>query len=83
MPLSPPAVDRLSQIRLPMLLLLGERDVPDEHRIVERLHREVPDSERVVFPGVGHVTNLEIPEEFNRVVAVFLRKHAIGTQFSH
>ena len=78
-PLSPPAVDRLSEIRSPALLLLGERDVPDEHRIVERLHREVPNSERVVFPGVGHVANLETPEEFNRVVLVFLRKHSLGT----
>ena len=78
-PLSPPAVDRLSEIRSPTLLLLGERDVTDEHRIVERLHREVPNSERVVFPGVGHVPNLESPEEFNRVVSVFLRKHSIGT----
>jgi len=53
--------------------------VPDEHQIVERLYREVPSSERVVFPGIGHVTNLETPEEFNRVVLVFLRKQSIGT----
>jgi 3-oxoadipate enol-lactonase len=78
-PLSPPAVDRLSDIRSPTLLLLGERDVPDEHQIVERLYREVPNSERVVFPGVGHVTNLETPEEFNRVVFAFLRRHSSGT----
>jgi pimeloyl-ACP methyl ester carboxylesterase len=61
-----------------MLLLLGERDVVDEHRIVERLHREVSNSERVVFSGVGHVVNLEAPDEFNRVVLTFLRQHAIG-----
>ncbi len=79
-PLSPPAVGRLSEIRAPTLLLLGERDVPDEHRIVEQLSREVANSERVVFPGVGHVTNLESPEEFNRVVLAFLRKHALGTR---
>ncbi len=79
MPLSPPAVDRLSEIRAPMSLLLGERDVQDEHRIVERLYGEVHNSERVVFPGVGHVTNLEAPQEFNRAVLMFLRKHSIGT----
>jgi 3-oxoadipate enol-lactonase len=78
-PLSPPAVDRLSEIRAPALLLLGERDVADEHRIVERLHREVSNSERVVFPRVGHVANLEAPEEFNEVVLAFLRKHSAGT----
>jgi len=77
-PLSPPAVDRLSEIRSPTLLLLGERDVLDEHRIVERLHREVSNSERVVFSGVGHAVNLEAPDEFNRVVLAFLRKHSVG-----
>jgi pimeloyl-ACP methyl ester carboxylesterase len=77
-PLSPPAVDRLHEIRSPTLLLLGERDIADEHRIVERLHRDVANSERVVFPGVGHVANLETPEEFNRVVRAFLRKHSAG-----
>jgi pimeloyl-ACP methyl ester carboxylesterase len=61
------------------LLLLGERDVADEHRIVERLHRKVSNSETVVFPRVGHVVNLEAPEEFNRVVLAFPRKHSGGT----
>jgi 3-oxoadipate enol-lactonase len=79
-PLSPPAVDRLSEIHAPTLLLLGDKDVQDEHRIVERLHEKVASSERVVFPGVGHVTNLEAPQDFNRVVVAFLRKHAIGSR---
>ena len=74
--LSPPAVDRLSEIRTPTLLLLGERDVADEHRIVERLYQEVPKAQRIVLPGVGHVINLEAPEQFNRAVLQFLRDHA-------
>jgi 3-oxoadipate enol-lactonase len=77
-PLSPPAVDRLSEIHAPTLLLLGDKDVQDEHRIVERLQSKVAGSERVVFPGVGHATNLETPEEFNRVVVAFLRKHPLA-----
>ena len=72
-PLSPPAVNRLGEIKAPTLLLLGERDVDDEHRIVESLHREIPNAQLEVFPGVGHAINLEAPEEFNRIVYQFLR----------
>jgi pimeloyl-ACP methyl ester carboxylesterase len=71
-PLSPPAVDRLGEIDAPTLLLLGERDVDDEHRIVETLHREVSGAQLEVFPRVGHVINLEAPEAFNRIVHRFL-----------
>lgn len=42
------------------------------------LREKVSNSERIVFPGVGHVINLEAPEEFNRVVLAFLWKHPIG-----
>ena len=72
-PLSPPAVNRLGEINAPTLLLLGERDVDDEHRIVESLHREISNAQLEVFPGVGHVINLEAPEDFNRIVYQFLR----------
>jgi pimeloyl-ACP methyl ester carboxylesterase len=77
-PLSRPAVDRLAEIRLPTMLLLGERDVADQHRIVEHLYREVRDAQRVVLPDVGHVVNLEAPDEFNRLVLEFLHENASG-----
>ncbi len=77
-PLSPSAVNRLGEIHAPTLLLLGERDVDDEHRIVERLQRELVDAQLEVFSGVGHVINLEAPDEFNRIVHQFLREHGPG-----
>ena len=73
-PLLPPAIERLAEIDVPTLLLLGERDVADEHRIIERLRRELPDAQLKVFPGVGHATNLETPDEFNQIVDQFLRE---------
>ena len=70
--LSPPAVGRLSEITAPTLLLLGERDVADEHRIVAQLKRDVTNAQLHVFPEVGHVINLEAPDELNCVVRTFL-----------
>lgn len=74
-PLAPPAVERLGEIRVPTLLILGSLDVPDIHRIVARLASEIPDAEQVVFDGVGHLPNREAPERFEQVVKEFLRRH--------
>lgn len=74
-PLDPPAISRLSELRAPTLLVLGERDVPDIHRIVQLLAEKIIDNRRVEFRGVGHLVNLESPAEFNRLVADFLGKN--------
>lgn len=67
-----PTVERLGCIRAPTLILLGERDVPDVHRIADRVQAEVPRARRVVLPRAGHMANLEVPERFNRAVLDFL-----------
>lgn len=74
--LSPPAVERLGEIRTPTLVLLGERDVPDEHRIADLIVEGVPGAKRIIFPGVGHVINMETPEAFADATLGFLRKQA-------
>lgn len=68
----PETITRLDEIRTPTLLLLGERDVPDIHAIVARLHRELPDSRSVTLADAGHLINMEAPVEFNRLVLAFL-----------
>src|SRR5262249_54149158 len=72
-PLFPPAIDRLAEIAVPTLLLIGARDVPDIHRILKHLAKHVPHSKTVEFPKVGHLLNLEERDRFNRVVLDFLQ----------
>ena len=64
--------DVLPQIRVPTLLLYGDADVRSPPAVAEALHDRIPTSELVVLPGVGHVSNLEAPEAFNRAVRDFL-----------
>ena len=71
--LNPPAIGRLGALRAPTLVVLGERDVRDIHRIVDTLVKTIPGSRRVVIPDVGHMPNMEKPAEFNRIVLEFLR----------
>ncbi|MDX1992935.1 MAG: alpha/beta hydrolase [bacterium] len=70
-PLDPPAVDRLSDIRIPTLLIYGEYDQPDVIQAGTYLQQQIPNARKVMLPA-GHVPNMELPEEFNRLVLDFL-----------
>jgi 3-oxoadipate enol-lactonase len=76
-PLDPPASKRLGEIRAPTLVITGDEDVDDIHRIADRLAREIRGSVRVTIPAAAHLPNLERPEEFDRIVLAFLREHGV------
>ena len=40
----------------------------------------IPGARHVVISGVGHLTNLEAPDAFNRAVTRFLREAALPTR---
>lgn len=69
---SPPAANRLGQLRIPVLLLVGNRDTPMLLAMADSLAANVPQVQRIDFPGVGHMINLETEAAFNRAVLAFL-----------
>ena len=72
----PSAANRLDEIKVPTLLVIGDRDVPQAKATVETLEKGVSGSKKVVIKGAGHMVNMEKPEEFNNVVLTFLRKQS-------
>lgn len=70
--LTPPAAKRLAEIRVPTLVVVGDRDVPDMQKVADQLAAEVKGSRKVVIAGAGHIVNLERPAEFDRAVLGFL-----------
>jgi pimeloyl-ACP methyl ester carboxylesterase len=60
-------------INVPTLLVYGDKDVRAPLAVAEELHAAISGSTLVVVPGVGHLCNLEAPEEFNTTVRTFLR----------
>jgi pimeloyl-ACP methyl ester carboxylesterase len=66
------ALHRLKEIRVPMLILVGDADIPDVHAHAGAIEAGIPGSKRVVIPEAGHLMYLEKPEEFSRVVITFI-----------
>jgi 3-oxoadipate enol-lactonase len=68
----PPAIHRLEQIRVPTLVIVGEHDFADHHAIADILQQRIPDAQKIVLPGVGHVSMMEASDRFNKAVYAFL-----------
>jgi pimeloyl-ACP methyl ester carboxylesterase len=71
--LDPPAAERLNEVRVPTLVVVGERDLPDFLGIADRLAAEIPSARKIVMNGVGHMSNMEDASAFNSIVLEFLR----------
>jgi pimeloyl-ACP methyl ester carboxylesterase len=72
--------DALPGIAVPTLLLYGERDQRAPLSVADALRASIPLAQLVVLPDVGHCTNLEAPDAFNREVRTFLRSQGSGTR---
>jgi 2-hydroxy-6-oxonona-2,4-dienedioate hydrolase len=68
----PPAADRLSEIRAPALILVGDSDQPRTLAAADLLADELPNVRKVVMARAAHLPNMERPEEFNRILLDYL-----------
>jgi pimeloyl-ACP methyl ester carboxylesterase len=56
-----PAPERLAELRMPVLLIVGEEDQPEVIELSERLAAGLPDARLVRVPDAGHHVNVERP----------------------
>ena len=71
--LDPPAAGRISEIKVPTLIIVGDLDESNVDRVANVLVEGIAGAKKVVMPGTAHLPNMEKPEEFNRIVLDFLR----------
>jgi 3-oxoadipate enol-lactonase len=62
--LEPPALDRLGEISVPVLVLTGGLDLDTVHDAAGRVVSGVAGARRVNWPDVGHLPSLERPADF-------------------
>jgi len=64
----PDSTPLLAGITCPTLVISGEEDVIIPPKEAQTLQAAIPGSKLTVFPKVGHLSNLETPNEFSRLL---------------
>lgn len=71
-PLSPLASERLSEVRLPVLAVVGELDTSGTQASAIHLEAQVAGARRVVVPGVAHMIGMEVPDRLADLIVDFV-----------
>ena len=61
----------LPTIKVPTLLIWGEKDKRSPISVAHQMHAAIPGSKLYVIKEAGHVCNLEAPAQFNKIVKDF------------
>ena len=60
----PPAINRLAEITVPTLVLVGDHDLPDFHEMATTLSTKIPGATHNALRNAGHLAHLAAPDEF-------------------
>jgi 3-oxoadipate enol-lactonase len=71
-PMTPPANDRLGELRCPVLAVAGALDLSLFAKALERLESGAPHARTVMWPDVAHMVGMEQPERLTALVIDFL-----------
>lgn len=71
-PLTPPAVDRLAELRCPVLAVAGELDASDVIQTAQHLATHAPNARAVILTGVAHMIGMEAPDRLASLIVEFL-----------
>lgn len=66
------AIRSLSEIKVPVLILTGEYDIPDVHAHAGAINAGISNSKREIIPRSGHLIPIEQPVLFNEAMMNFL-----------
>ena len=70
----PDLTDRLSEIIMPVLIIVGDQDREAPPYLSEAMHRRITNSRIAVIPNCGHRCHQEQPDTFNSIVSDFLER---------
>jgi pimeloyl-ACP methyl ester carboxylesterase len=73
--LAPPAIERLGELSLPLLVVTGELDQPSVCAGAAAVAAGARNAATAEIAGAAHLPSLERPQEFDRCVLGFLREH--------
>jgi 3-oxoadipate enol-lactonase len=66
-------LDRLSEIKMPTLIMVGEDDPGTPVSASKAIHERISNSKLVILPSARHLSNIEQTQAFNSVLLEFLK----------
>jgi len=66
-------LERLSEIKVPTLIMVGEEDPGTPVSASEAMHKRISNSKLVVLPSARHLSNVEQADAFNAALLTFLK----------
>jgi pimeloyl-ACP methyl ester carboxylesterase len=72
--LDPPAVGRLGELKVPVLVMMGERDPTESNEAGRVLRERVAGAKGETFPKCGHLVPIDCGPEAARSLAAFLAR---------
>jgi len=66
--------DRISAIKLPTVIVVGEEDQGTPVAASRAIQAQIAGSQLEIIKSAAHLSNLEQPEEFTRIITSFLAR---------
>ena len=70
--LDPPAGDRLTELRCPVLAVAGALDASEVAQTARHLEASAPNARAVIWPDVAHMIGMEVPDRLATEIVDFL-----------
>ncbi len=67
-----PAAQRLTELTMPALVIIGENDLPYLQQAADYLAEQLPQARKLILPNAAHLPNMEHPALFEASVREFL-----------
>jgi 3-oxoadipate enol-lactonase len=68
--------DKIAAIKVPTLIVVGEEDQGTPVAASRAIQAQIAGSQLEIIKSASHLSNLEQPEEFTRIVTTFLARVA-------
>lgn len=73
----PDSTPSLPQISVPTLAVVGEQDAITPPEVMNAMADAIPNCQRTIIAGAGHLSPMECPQKFNAAVTVFLGRPGV------
>jgi pimeloyl-ACP methyl ester carboxylesterase len=69
-----PAFDHLNDLKIPVLVIVGEHDTPYILAAADYMVERIPSAQKAIVKDAAHLPNMDHPEEFRGLVENFLEE---------